>query len=374
MAYGARRRPDDGIHKSVPGDTISSIGASYGITDWEPRVWNAGENAQLKQERVNPNTLAPRDEVFVPELKQKQESRPTDEWHDFHVVRNKRLLRLKLHDEADQPLANKQYTITPGDSFRGTFVQQGQTTDAEGMIQEEVPHTMLDAELELPEEHLRVKLQIGFLLPLPMGETVKSGVAGAIDGVVGAVTGAAGDLGGAAAGIAGAVTGGGGVSSGASFDASSGDFSAGASLEGAVETAGSVMSNVSGAYASATAMAGSVATAVANVFGEGAFGQEEDPNVPPAAQRLTSMGFDPGEPGNRADSQFTAALMEFQTWCKKRGDLSQDAGGMLGGLTGPESPLGGIGSSIAGAVLSKIGLSGQLDDETIEALKQTHGC
>ena len=105
------------------------------------------------------------------------------------------------------------------------------------------------------------------------------------------------------------------------------------------------------------------------MFGEGAFGQSEDLNVPPAAQRLTSMGFDPGEPGNRADSQFTAALMAFQTWCKKCGDLAQDAGGMLGGLTGPESLLGGIGSSIAGAVLSKIGLSGQLDDETIEALK-----
>ncbi|MCH8804730.1 MAG: hypothetical protein IH986_01400 [Planctomycetes bacterium] len=369
MAYGARRKPRDGIHKAVGGDTISSIAASYGFTDWEAKVWNAGENAGLKQERVNPNTLAPRSEVFVPELDEKQKSRPTDEWHDFHVVRNKRLLRLKLHDEADQPLANKQYTITPGESFRGMFVQQGQTTDAEGVLQEEIPHTMLDAELELPEEHLRVKLQIGFLLPLPMSETVKNGVAGCIEGAVNAVGGAGGGLLGAATGAAGAVTGGGGVSSGASIDASSGGFSAGASLEGAVEAAGSVLSNASGAYASAAAMAGSVANAVANVFGEGAFGQSEDLNVPPAAQRLTSMGFDPGEPGNRADSQFTAALMAFQTWCKKCGDLAQDAGGMLGGLTGPESLLGGIGSSIAGAVLSKIGLSGQLDDETIEALK-----
>lgn len=357
MAYGARRKPRDGIHKAVGGDTISSIAASYGFTDWEAKVWNAGENAGLKQERVNPNTLAPRSEVFVPELDEKQESRPTDEWHDFHVVRNKRLLRLKLHDEADPPLANKQYTITPVESFRGTFVQQGQTTDAEGVLQEEIPHTMLDAELELPEEHLRVKLQIGFLLPLPMSETVKNGVAGCIEGALNAVGGAGGGLLGTATGTAGAVTGGGGVSSGASFDASSGGFSAGASLEGAVEAAGSVLSN-----------------AVANVFGEGAFGQSEDLNVPPAAQRLTSMGFDPGEPGNRADSQFTAALMAFQTWCKKRGDLAQDAGGMLGGLMGLESLLGGIGSSIAGAVLSKIGLSGQLDDETIEALKQTHGC
>lgn len=339
MAYGARRKPRDGIHKAVGGDTISSIAVSYGFTDWEAKVWNAGENAGLKQERVNPNTLAPRSEVFVPELDEKQESRPTDEWHDFHVVRNKRLLRLKLHDEADQPLANKQYTITPGESFRGMFVQQGQTTDAEGVLQEEIPHTMLDAELELPEEHLRVKLQIGFLLPLPMSETVKSGVAGCIEGALNAVGGAGGGLLGAATGAA-----------------------------------GSVLSNASGAFASAAAMAGSVANAVANVFGEGAFGQSEDLNLPPAAQRLTSMGFDPGEPGNRADSQFTAALMAFQTWCKKRGDLAQDAGGMLGGLTGPESLLGGIGSSIAGAVLSKIGLSGQLDDETIEALKQTHGC
>ena len=195
MAYGARRRPSDGIHKAVEGDTISSIAASYGFTDWEEKVWNAGENANLKTERENPNELVPGDEVFIPELEQKQEARPTDEWHDFHVVRNKRHLRLKLQNENGEPLANKAYQITPDESFRGTYVQQKQTTDADGMIDEEIPHTLLEAVLTLPDENLRARLMIGYLQPIPMGEPVSApalDVGGALGGLGGGLADAVG--------------------------------------------------------------------------------------------------------------------------------------------------------------------------------------
>ena len=62
MAYGAKRRPADGVHRVREGETISSIAAAYGFTEWEERVWNAPENAALKEQRVNPNTLEPGDE------------------------------------------------------------------------------------------------------------------------------------------------------------------------------------------------------------------------------------------------------------------------------------------------------------------------
>lgn len=377
MAYGARRRPSDGIHKAVKGDTISSIAASYGFTDWEEKVWNAGENANLKTERENPNELVPGDEVFIPELEQKQEARPTDEWHDFHVVRNKRFLRLKLHDENGEPLANKAYQITPDDSFRGTYVQQGQTTSADGVIEEEIPHMLLEAVLTLPDENLRARLMIGHLQPIPMGEPVS---APALDagGVLGGLGGGLAD---AVGGAIGSITnissaGGGSASAGLSLDGGGISLGGGASADAVLSMGAQI------AMSAATAVAGPIGGAIADLLGDGAFGDDEDPSIYPAAQRLISMGFKPGQPrNNERTARFSAALMAFQTWCKEKGTMPAGAGGMLGGLTAPGGMLGGGGGllgSIAGAVagpaLAAVGLTGQLDDETIEALKETHGC
>jgi len=397
MPYAPRKRPRDGIHRVVEGDTISSIAASYGITDWENRVWNAPENARLKTERVNPNTLAPGDEVFIPQLEQKQESRPVDAWHDFHVVRNKRFLRLKLHDENDQPLANRKYELMPGPMFRGTFVQQGQTTNPDGLVEEEIPHTMLEATLVLPDDNLRVKLMIGYLQPLPMSGPVE-GPSLDVEGALGAVAGAAaGALGGGLGDLAGAATGavsgvmGGALSGGASGGISvgsggiSGGFDGAASAAGGL--AGAAKSGLSGAaktaLSAASAVAGPVGKVVAGLLGDAGFGgNEEDPNIYPSAQRLTSLGFDPGEPkDNRRTAQFSAALMEFQTWCKEKGAMPAGAGGMLGELTSPGGMLGGgggalgaVAGAVAGPMLAAVGLTGQLDEATVSALKETHGC
>ncbi|MBU0638225.1 MAG: LysM peptidoglycan-binding domain-containing protein [Planctomycetes bacterium] len=356
MAYGARRRPDDGIHRVEDGETISSIAAMYGFTDWENRVWNHGANAQLKQQRVNPNTLQAGDDVFIPELEEKQESRAVDNWHDFHVVRNKRFLRLQLKDENDEPLANKTYEIAPDDSFRGNFVQQGTTTDADGKIEEEIPHTLTQALLTLPDENLRVMLKIGFLDPLPTSDPIKIEVAGTdvggamenagnqADGLLGQAASAAGGLGGGL----------------------------GDSLGGAVDQAGSALDSTKqgakqafDALAPAVSAAAPLVNAVAGFLGAGNLLEVNDQNIWPAAQRLDSLGFDPGHPKSGAPSaKFTAAVLAFQTWAKQQGVLGSGAGG----------PLGGIGGAVGGMLLSKLGLSGQLDEETIDALKSTHGC
>jgi hypothetical protein len=407
MPYGAKTRPKDGIHKVVAGDTISSIAAFYGITDWENKLWNAAENAQLKQERVNPNTLVPGDQVFIPELQKKQEARPSDAWHDFHVVRNKRFLRLKLQSEDSKPLANRKYELTPLETFRGVFVQQGQTTDADGKIEEDIPHTMLEADLSLPDDGLRVRLKIGYLLPLPMKAPVKSAgglnVAGGLGGLAGKASGlldaAKGALGGATGGLGGALggSGGGSASGGLSLGAggSGGGLSGGlgGGLGGAAGAAGGIAGQATGALggaakgllSSASTMAGSIVKAVSGALGDGAFGNETDPNIPPAAQRLDSMGFDPGDTkSDRRSPQFSAALMSFQAWCKDQGSMPADAGGPLGGLTSPGGALGGgggiggalgsIAGAVAGPVLAAVGLTGQLDQPTIDALKKSHGC
>ncbi|MFO0839824.1 MAG: hypothetical protein U1D55_15035 [Phycisphaerae bacterium] len=399
MSYGALKRPKDGIHKSVEGDTISSIGALYGFTDWENKLWNAGENSQLKTERVNPNTLVPGDQVTIPEKEQKTEPRPTDDWHDFHVVRNKRFLRLKLQTEDGKPMANRPYKIEARPTFRGTFVQQGAATTAEGVIEEEIPHTLLEADLVLPEDNLRCHLQIGYLRPLPMTDPIKSpelNVGGAASGVLDAVKGGAGGLldaaKGAAGGLMGSATGAfsGAASGGFSASTSGGGMSAGGGLSGAANAAGGLAGAAKGAagglakaaLASASGVAGAAVKAVAGIFGDGAFPSDTDPNVYPSAQRLNSMGFDPGEPkNNKKTPQFNAAVMAFQAWCKEQGSMPPDAGGPLGGLTSPggllsggAGPLGDIAGAVIGPVLAGVGLTGQLDQPTIDAIKKMHGC
>ncbi len=371
MAVAARRRPEDGIHVAAPGDTISSIAAIYGFTDWEARIYNAPQNAQLKLARPNPNTLVPGDEVFIPELARKAEPRATDAWHDFHVTGNKRFLRLKLQNADDTPLANEPYRIEPRSSFRGRFVQQGQATSPDGLIEEMIPHTMIEADLVLTNLNMIVRLAVGHLLPLPMQEPVQNAggdlageLLGAAEGALGGVTGAAGALGGAVSGAAS-----GQVSVGADGAQAGGD------LSGAVEGGAA-------ALAKAGATASAAVGAVAGALGELSLGDPHDPNTYSAAQRLKSMGFQPGEPeDNRRTAQFTAALMAFQTWCKKQGELANSAGGPLGDLTAPGGvlgggggPLGDIAAGVAGPMLAAVGLTGQLDEPTIAALLKTHGC
>ncbi|MHC5110533.1 MAG: LysM peptidoglycan-binding domain-containing protein [Planctomycetota bacterium] len=380
MAYGAKRRPEDGIHHVREGETVSSIAAQYGFTDWEEKIWNAPENSELKAQRVNPNTLTPGDQIVIPEPELKEESRPTDEWHDFHVIRNKRFLRLKLRNEENEPFANKTYELEPTSSFRGNFVQQGTTTDAEGRIEEHIPHTMTKAKLTLPEVGLSVDIRIGALQPLPSSEPVEATPLEAVSDTLGAIADDPASLvGSVAGGLGGALSGSAGGS--ASLSAGSGGISGGVS--GVADAATSAVSGLGqSALSTAASMAGPVGAAVAGLLGDGAFGSETNPNIYPAAQRLVSMGFDAGKPeNNKRNAQFTAALMQFQTWCKEQGALGDSAGGPLGSLTAPGGAMGGGGgmlgdlaTSVAGPMLAAVGLTGQLDEETVEAIKTVHGC
>lgn len=404
MPYSSRKRPRDGVHKVVSGDSIDSISASYGIAEWEEKVWNASENAKLKEQRVNPNTLAPKDQVFIPMLEEKQENRPVDNWHEFHVVRNRRFIRLKLADEKGAPYANKQYKIEAEESFKGEFVQKGTTTDENGMIEEEVPFDLLVANVLLPEESLHVRIRIAFLLPLPMTDPVQvdpaaiaaslqAAAGGLLDAAKGGASGLLDAAGSAAAGAAGSLTGslGGGLSASASGGASTSGGAAGgggaggglgglgAAASGAAGGLAGAASGAMGALGAAAAAAGPLVNAVAKLMGKDAIFSEEDKNVPPAAQRLISMGFDCGPQSNKPNAAFTAALLEFQTWCKEKGMISQGAGGLAGGLPGSisEGIGGGFGStlgSLANTALSKVGLTGRLDQESIDALKKVHGC
>ena len=68
-------------HIVQQGDCLSSIAAFY--KRLPKSIWDAGENAELKQKRKSSNVLRPGDKVVIPDLKTKQIDAPTDQETKF---------------------------------------------------------------------------------------------------------------------------------------------------------------------------------------------------------------------------------------------------------------------------------------------------
>ena len=76
------------------GDHLSKIAKDNGFTDYTV-IWDHPNNSDLKKQRQNPNILLPGDQVFIPDMEQKQESGATDKRHTF-TVDNKTLDKFQL--------------------------------------------------------------------------------------------------------------------------------------------------------------------------------------------------------------------------------------------------------------------------------------
>ncbi|HEY4329743.1 MAG TPA: peptidoglycan-binding protein [Phycisphaerae bacterium] len=63
------------------GDCLSSIAAEF--KRLPSTIWDAGENADLKQKRKSSNILMPGDKIVIPDLKTKQIAAPTDQETKF---------------------------------------------------------------------------------------------------------------------------------------------------------------------------------------------------------------------------------------------------------------------------------------------------
>jgi hypothetical protein len=77
-----------------PGDCISSIAFEHGFF-WKT-LWRHAENSELKSLRKNPNILKEGDEVVIPDLEAKIESRPTEQRHRFRLKGAPAKLRLRI--------------------------------------------------------------------------------------------------------------------------------------------------------------------------------------------------------------------------------------------------------------------------------------
>jgi Putative peptidoglycan binding domain/LysM domain len=124
------------------GDCMSSIAFENGFL-WKT-LWSLPENAALKAKRKNPNVLMPGDVVYIPDLRVKQEPRPTDARHQFVKRGVPEKLHVRLLDYNHEPRPNVDYIIVIDGVLR-----KGKT-DGSGRITEPIAPNAKKAKLTYP--------------------------------------------------------------------------------------------------------------------------------------------------------------------------------------------------------------------------------
>ncbi len=141
----------------VLGDSIPSIAKKSGFF-WET-IWNRPENASVKGKRKDPNVLFPGDEVFVPDLALRTETRGTNARHKFKLKGEQVKFKLQLL-MMGEPRKNEAYTLlVDGKSYSGT-------TDGEGKIEQVVPADARSGTLTLRGGKEKYPVRIGHLNPI----------------------------------------------------------------------------------------------------------------------------------------------------------------------------------------------------------------
>jgi hypothetical protein len=178
------------FHLVSQGESIESIAASTGHL-WTT-IWDHVGNRELKQLRKSPHVLLPGDEVFVPPVLLKDETRPTERRHRFEQRGLASRLRVRF-EKNGKPRANLGYSLAvDGETTRGTTDQDGAIDVAVSVVVKEI--TLLfdgdpaEEEYQLLARHLNpVEDLTGIQMRLKnLGYAV-----GPLDGVVGRSTRAA---------------------------------------------------------------------------------------------------------------------------------------------------------------------------------------
>ena len=142
---------------AAQGDSIPSIAKDNGF--FPDTIWNHPENAQLKAKRGSMNQLFPGDEVFVPDLQKRTESRSTDSKHKFKRkgVPAKLTMQLRMLGE---PRKNEKYVLQiDGQILQGTL-------DGNGKLEQFIPPNAKSGQLLLNGGKEVIPVQIGYLNPV----------------------------------------------------------------------------------------------------------------------------------------------------------------------------------------------------------------
>jgi hypothetical protein len=112
------------------GDCISSIAYKNGF--FPDTIWDHPSNADLKNQRKNPNVLLEGDIVHIPDLTLKQADAATEKRHRFHRKSVPQRLQIRLLDQKGQPRHDLRYKLTIDGQVR-----QGKT-DGNGLLNEPI--------------------------------------------------------------------------------------------------------------------------------------------------------------------------------------------------------------------------------------------
>ncbi len=146
------------IHTVKQGETLSSIAEQYGFLNYEG-IWNAPENAGLREVRPSGHVLYPGDEVVIPDKEVKSYDRAVDKEWEFPVHVEKTKLILHLKDALGKPLASTPCKLTVDGQ------EDALTTDGDGVLETEIPRKAQDATLEVNSSKMVWNLAIGYLDP-----------------------------------------------------------------------------------------------------------------------------------------------------------------------------------------------------------------
>jgi hypothetical protein len=130
------------------GDCISSIAEKHGL-NWE-NIWNHSNNAQLKEERGDPNVLYPGDVVFVPEKLEKQDSGATEQRHRFRKMGTPAKLRLRIMKEPEPEEPETQQSAANGSDNQdseNSYTEDPQVEDSQP--REDEPNSNVSYTLEV---------------------------------------------------------------------------------------------------------------------------------------------------------------------------------------------------------------------------------
>jgi hypothetical protein len=154
-------------HVVVDGDCLQSIARRYGLGDGSD-IWNAPQNASIKQRRGDGSQLHPGDVLFIPPPKPRTFSLATGKHHKLVVPRPKRQIRVQFLDHDGEPMKGD-YVFKSG-----AFERKG-PLGGDGVLELKIPAELMTAEVTIGD--VTRTLRIGSLNPL--SETDDDGISGA---------------------------------------------------------------------------------------------------------------------------------------------------------------------------------------------------
>ncbi len=156
-------------HIVKQGETLSSIALENGFRNFHT-IFDDPSNAALRAKR-DPHVLLPGDELFIPDPKDRTESRPAGAAHRFVADVSALLLRLRLLDVNGQAIASAPCDV----GLESDQPPDTVNTDAKGVLEEPVGATVQKGEVVAhivakkspppPEQKVKFELRIGHLNP-----------------------------------------------------------------------------------------------------------------------------------------------------------------------------------------------------------------